>query len=295
MKTALLCHGFWKHQVAFGLPYWNPDGLPAVLKERGFEVVYPHVEWFGKLDGRAGQISAQVRDACKKAEEPVHLIAHSMGGLDVRRALALDTGLPGMVASVNTIATPHWGSVVADYVDEKRIDNIINRLFHIVGIPFTGLDDLTFKACSIRNSEMAAVEKEIAAKIPYRFFAGAQKADDIFWPLLFGWKLATKAPRAINVDTMTKEGKVTKQVRYYPSGPSDGMVSVDSAAFTDGGFGEAVGGVWNFDHLNFTGWWDPAEVDAFGRDDDPKHDSRWLGDFNEQYRAFAEEVVDGLE
>lgn len=298
-----LCHGFWKNQLAFGLPYWNDDGLPAVLKERKFEVHYPHVEWFGKLDERAGQLSVAIKRIANEAKKPVHVIGHSMGGLDIRRALGVDVSLREHVASVHTIATPHWGSAVADYFDAERIDNVINRMFHMVGIPFEGLDDLTFDAARQRNREMLATEIELASKIPYRFFGGAQKPDDIFWPMIFTWRLGVKAPRALTVEVGPGHpdypkgegtGKKKIQIRYYPSGQNDGMVSTDSSMFTDSHFGEAEGTLWNFDHLNFTGYWDPAEVDAFGRDEDPKHDSRWIGEFEEHYRHFAETIADGL-
>jgi triacylglycerol lipase len=49
------------------------------------------------------------------ADARIHIIAHSMGGLDARYALHRDVlGLRARVASLSTIATPHRGSPIAD-------------------------------------------------------------------------------------------------------------------------------------------------------------------------------------
>ena len=59
----------------------------------------------------------------KFPEGAVHIIAHSMGGLDGRTLIGHDLhGLstPGRIASLTTLATPHGGSPVADLLTSTR-------------------------------------------------------------------------------------------------------------------------------------------------------------------------------
>src|SRR4051812_20667910 len=49
--------------------------------------------------------------------EPIHIIAHSMGGLDARRLICQSTSIGGVpIKTLVTIGTPHRGSPIADLV-----------------------------------------------------------------------------------------------------------------------------------------------------------------------------------
>ena len=70
----------------------------------------------GSIEMRAQALATEI--AGFRFPEPkarIHIIAHSMGGLDAR--YALDRGLSGLaprIASLSTIGTPHRGSPIAD-------------------------------------------------------------------------------------------------------------------------------------------------------------------------------------
>src|SRR5207237_2783185 len=86
----------------------------------------------------------------------VHIIAHSMGGLDARYLLAQNLQClvdRGRVVSLSTIATPHRGSPVADLLvgpkpdllDSRRFayETVSRALSQLLAIQFGALGDLT--------------------------------------------------------------------------------------------------------------------------------------------------------
>jgi triacylglycerol lipase len=82
----------------------------------GVEVLTPTVDFRGSIETRGPQLADAIRDA----GGPVHVIAHSMGGLDARWAIANRAAETKDVLSLVTIGTPHRGSEVADAIVERR-------------------------------------------------------------------------------------------------------------------------------------------------------------------------------
>lgn len=85
-------------------------GVPGALEKLGFEVYVPKVPSVAPIEERARSLVEQIS---RIGADRVHLIAHSMGGLDVRYAIA-HLGLGARVASLVTVATPHRGTPLAD-------------------------------------------------------------------------------------------------------------------------------------------------------------------------------------
>ena len=85
MKTPIvLAHGMLGLAQAFiqGLrlaDYFK--GIPKWLSENGYEVITPEVAGIGSNVARATNLKRQILDA---TDLPVHIIAHSQGGLDSR-------------------------------------------------------------------------------------------------------------------------------------------------------------------------------------------------------------------
>jgi triacylglycerol lipase len=92
--------------------YFN--GVRTHLEALGHQVLEPSVAALGELDVRSAQLALAIDTW--RAPEPVCVIAHSMGGLDIRRALARSAGLRARVRTVACISTPLLGSPVADAV-----------------------------------------------------------------------------------------------------------------------------------------------------------------------------------
>jgi triacylglycerol lipase len=84
-------------------------GVPERLKSMGIQVHRPRVPPVASIGARAEKLAAAVRAL---PAGKVNLIAHSMGGLDARYAVAR-LGLAERVASLTTIATPHHGTPLA--------------------------------------------------------------------------------------------------------------------------------------------------------------------------------------
>ena len=84
-------------------------GVSRALKRDGVEVHVPRLSTAGSVKSRSLELAAFVRslDVPK-----VHLIAHSMGGLDARRAISKG-GLAPSVASLVTVGAPHRGTPLA--------------------------------------------------------------------------------------------------------------------------------------------------------------------------------------
>jgi triacylglycerol lipase len=80
----------------------------------------------GTVTLRAREAARQIDDALSSGAldpgERLHLIAHSMGGLDARHILSNDLmGLAPRVATLVCIGTPHFGSPVATLVNDTDL------------------------------------------------------------------------------------------------------------------------------------------------------------------------------
>src|SRR3982751_5615093 len=77
-------------------------------------ILTPTVSPADSVRQRAEDFTAQVTEALRaRPDVRVHIVAHSMGGLDARWAVAKG-GLADRTASVTTIGTPHHGTTVAN-------------------------------------------------------------------------------------------------------------------------------------------------------------------------------------
>jgi len=117
--TIVLAHGVLGFGSPSGLPspvnYFNR--VAAHLKGLGHRVLVPQVDPIGTIDKRGGQLADFIHR--ERNGERVHIIAHSMGGLDARHAIKKVFDSPDPVATLITIGTPHRGSPVADAIENK--------------------------------------------------------------------------------------------------------------------------------------------------------------------------------
>ena len=82
-------------------------GIPGALEDAGNRVLVTRVPPIAGTEKRAKRLADQIDRTFP--DEPIHLIGHSMGGLDARRMLA-DRELQRRVLSLTTIGTPHLGT-----------------------------------------------------------------------------------------------------------------------------------------------------------------------------------------
>ena len=149
---------------------------------------------------------------------PVHVIGHSMGGLDARYMVSR-LGMHDRVLSLTTVGTPHRGTAFADW-GVSRFARLFEPLLRFLCIPAEAFRDLTTAGCARFNDEVPD-----APGVRYASVAGAC---DPAW-IGFEWRLPYR---------MVQRAE----------GPNDGVVSVASAAW-----GEHAE-VWPGDHLNLVNW-----------------------------------------
>ncbi len=114
----VLIHGLAGFGKLFGCEYYN--GIPGHLRSIGYEVAVPVTHPTATIQHRAGQLLAFLNE--HYPDRHVHLVAHSMGGLDARY-LASPGGLNQghRFISITTIATPHQGSILARFSASLRL------------------------------------------------------------------------------------------------------------------------------------------------------------------------------
>ncbi len=200
------------------------------LRHAGFDAWHSHVGWAQRLDVRAASLRRTVEKVLyTTGAERVHIIGHSMGGLDARRMLFnhRNDEIAKKVASVTTIGTPHHGSPVADFCVQH-----CPALFTRPRLGLDGVYDLQTTACAAFNA--LAGDWERSCGVRFQTHAGAKSWPSVFTPLLPSWKLVNAV-----------------------EGANDGLVSVASAKWRDECFVEPV---LEMDHLNQVGWWHPTDV-----------------------------------
>ncbi len=209
-------------------------GIVEALQQSGNQVLVPSLTPTGGVVDRAGQLK-QYLDQHIPAE-PVHLIAHSMGGLDARYMISC-LGMADRVLSLTTLGTPHRGSAFADW-GIRRLERLVKPIFQLFGVATQGFFDLTTAGCKSLHDQVRDV-----ANVRY-FSVAAQHDGTYFSP---EWLL----PYRIVLDA---------------EGPNDGVVSVASATW-----GESLG-VWDGDHFSLVNWLNPfARNRSFWRDPAPRY------------------------
>jgi triacylglycerol lipase len=88
-------------------------GVVANLRAAGYDVATPRLDSRATMSERAVALKRFIRGTFGRT--PVHLVAHSLGGLDARY-LVSRLGFEKQVRSLTTIGTPHHGTPFADWL-----------------------------------------------------------------------------------------------------------------------------------------------------------------------------------
>jgi triacylglycerol lipase len=112
--------------------YFN--GVAEDLRRRfpGAHVLPASTRPLGSVEARAHFLAAQIRTALAAGvlhdALPIHLLAHSLGGLDARFVIARMPELGRRIASLVCIGTPHLGSPVATLLEHADPLALLGRL-----------------------------------------------------------------------------------------------------------------------------------------------------------------------
>lgn len=125
----LLCHGYGGFSTLLSP---SPMQKPCMrLRSLGIHAFAPNIVPYGTIATRAKQWVRIIEILKKKyGYEKLNVVAHSMGGLDMRYAIA-KLGAANSVASLTTIATPHRGTSLAELVLNSP-DTIRDKLAEFV-------------------------------------------------------------------------------------------------------------------------------------------------------------------
>src|SRR5262245_8998186 len=121
--------------------------IPELLSGAGNRVLVARVSPTCGVVERARQLKEFLD---KEAPDgPVHLVGHSMGGLDCRYLISR-LGFAPRVLTLTTIGTPHRGTAFADW-GVSRLERLLRPLFEFFAIPHQAFYDLTTARCRTFN------------------------------------------------------------------------------------------------------------------------------------------------
>ncbi|MFT5354191.1 MAG: triacylglycerol lipase [Polyangiales bacterium] len=140
----VLVHGLLGFAKVARVEYFR--GVRASLKRRGIEVISVTLPPVGSIEDRARSLAEQL----SSVEGKVNVVAHSMGGLDARYAIA-HLGLHVKVASLVTIGTPHHGTPVANFGASAVQHLGLRGAARLLGVDVAALEDLRPKGLSLFN------------------------------------------------------------------------------------------------------------------------------------------------
>jgi len=222
-------------------------GIASHLKKHGFKVHHSSVSFAAGLETRASDLKSEVNKILEKSgKKKVHIIGHSMGGLDARHMIVHER-MADKVASLTTIGTPHLGTPVADVALEQGVDSLIGRFKAFLNLE--GIRNVTISACREWNTETEA--EEAANDVFYQTYSSSKDEKHVFLPFQISWKIIRDR-----------------------EGPNDGLVSVKSQRWKKKLSSGNDKGVLktitqhdfpiNADHLDQIGWWNLNEIHKAG-------------------------------
>jgi len=264
----VLAHGIFGFKRFIGVDYFN--GVKKFLEtlDPSIRVLVTRVSPAGRIEWRGKELGDQILRSLDTGVldpgEEVHIIAHSMGGLDARFCLSPfnpdNIASKAKVVSLSTISTPHRGSPVADVLTgENLLDKLLSNLPFDLGnldefarqidLKMDGLQDLTTAKTEEFNSQYLNNEHVL-----YASYAGVGRVGTPTAGVL--------RPFHSLVTFKTKED-------------NDGMVAVSSATW-----GERLIEKWPADH-----------ADEIGHDLDHGSEATPTFDYLEKYRGIVERLM----
>ncbi|KAJ8488308.1 hypothetical protein ONZ45_g14001 [Pleurotus djamor] len=202
--------------------HWR--GIKEVLEANGAQVLITRVPATSSPADRAKILEEKISQTYPGRS--VHLIGHSMGGIDCRYLTTHLTQRKFDVLSITTIASPHRGSAFADHflstIGPSRMPQVLSLLDLL---PNGGGDGKAFECLTLDAMRKFNEETPDVPGVKY-----------------FSWG-ATYDPGFI--DTW----KYPHSVVLEKEGPNDGLVSVESAKW-----GTYLGTLEGVNHLDLVGW-----------------------------------------
>ncbi len=170
----VLAHGLAGFDQLFGVVEYF-YGIPSELRSKGATVYVTQVSAFNSTAARGEQLIDQIETIVAITGKPkVNLIGHSHGGLDVRYVASVR---PDLVASVTSVASPHKGADLADFLrdnvqggsfTEGVLSFFANSLGTVLGLlsGSTNPQDAILALDSLTSAGMAAFNAQHPQGVP---------------------------------------------------------------------------------------------------------------------------------
>jgi triacylglycerol lipase len=203
--------------------------IPEALRQRGYTVPDPpQLNPAGTVSERASDLKGYLQNPTNTdvVGKRIHIVAHSMGGLDARFMISrLD--MADRVLSLTTIGTPHHGSPIADLILQGGDPKL---LAVIESLNIKGIGDLTTPQCAQFN-RLTPECREV------RYYSVAGH----FEP-----------PRPLGVPVGVLG--LTHDLIQAKEGDNDGLVSVTSATAGSDATKWTLLGNWDANHIRLVNW-----------------------------------------
>jgi len=245
---------------------WSFYKVEAALVADGHTVYVAEVPAFGSVEDRAASLAVQIDDVLAQTRAPkIHLIAHSMGGMDSRYVIS-SLGYGDRIATLTTISTPHRGTAVADAgvgLIPGVADSVINMLATLWSKTFNEVDEdanvrAALSALSTDGAARFNEENPDDPRVHYQSWAGVSSAlglhnskDEVACQ----GKLLAHPKSADRMNLTLLPGAAV--IAGLGLTPSDGMATVESAIWGD------FKGCIPADHLDEVGQIKNDEIDPY--------------------------------
>lgn len=241
----ILSHGIFGFAAIHGIAYFNGVKDHLTAKFPGLRILVTKVPPDGTIEVRGTELGNQILEAMQpggalEPDEAIHIIAHSMGGLDARFLLSPDNpmNMAHRIISLTTISTPHKGSPIADLLitigDPLDIGNEENLLAQALrtslahaGIEVGALRNLTTEGISRFNDQFR--DNDVVKKFSV---AGVGRGKKVL---------------GIHLDTCAVLRLAYRIIKDKTGEDNDGLVSLSSATWGSGPE------LWPADHLDEIG------------------------------------------
>jgi triacylglycerol lipase len=240
----VLHHGIFGFAALGSVVYFNGVRDHLAVRFPGLCVLVTQVAPDGTIVRRGTELGQQIAEALAPGgaldpDEPVHIIAHSMGGLDARFLLSPNNpgNISDRVASLTTIATPHKGSPIADVLvaiesglaggEERLLEHPLRAALNLAKIPVGGLRDLT--TAGVRSFNQQCPDDPRTRKFSV---AGVGRGIQVL---------------GIRLDTCVALRLTHRIIQNRTDEANDGLVALGSAAWGDGPE------LWEADHADEIG------------------------------------------
>ncbi|KAL4792745.1 Alpha/Beta hydrolase protein [Aspergillus venezuelensis] len=206
-----------------GVQYWR--GIVEALSMKGVEVHTATVPPSASIEMRAEVLEKTIASAARGKE--VNIVAHSMSGLDSRYMISRLKPKDFKVLSLTTIAAPHRGSAVADYILNQIGDDRLAQLYYL-------LEQIKIETGAFAQLTREYMEKEFNPNTPdledVRYFSYGAVMETRLWSVF----------------------RLSHRLLQQIEGYNDGLVSVASSRW--GGDSGYKGTLMNVSHLDLINW-----------------------------------------